>query len=97
MNVFVFWLTACRKKCVALFASKGAGTFLKTKSVKREGSSKGAAVRSFVFIMFIINLLIINLQVNNAIMDIILAVIIPIISILWVVSRLCHHPKRRFQ
>lgn len=46
MNVFVVRLTACRKKCVELFASKGSGTFLKTKSVKKnEGEvSKGAAV-----------------------------------------------------
>ncbi len=35
MNVFAVWLGACRKSCEALFASKGAGTDLKTKSVKR--------------------------------------------------------------
>ncbi len=36
MNVLAVWLRACRKKCVAFFASKKAGTFLKTKSVKKE-------------------------------------------------------------
>lgn len=49
MNVFGVWLRACLKKCEALFASKGAGTFLQTKSTKREVVSKGAAVIEFDF------------------------------------------------
>ena len=39
MNVFAVWLGACLKKCVALFASKGAGTFLQTKSNKEKNNS----------------------------------------------------------
>ena len=35
MNVLAVWLGSCLKKCVALFASKGAGTFFKAKSTKR--------------------------------------------------------------
>ena len=51
MNVFAVWLGACREKCVALFASKGAGAFRTTKSTKRNGGniSKGAAVENLTY------------------------------------------------
>ena len=43
MNVFAVWLRACLKN-VKQLCFKGAGTFCKTKSVRKEEFSKGAAV-----------------------------------------------------